>query len=1185
MTISLFDYLNFRFNSGRGIKGSQITLDSTLESDSTTEELGISESFKEQEREGFSSRYHTGGFRYDRVYFSNDFFGDEVELAGVEYWPSAAGIEVVSTEHPPRTAIPISSGGTPHILPGIAANETIRDFARHGDFGYVLTDQGLKLYVANTITGWTRRVGLDVTGTDMYLVAAPNDDSDNIYVLTRGTGSTFTVSNYSVNQTTGELTLGDQTSFDHDDVDAATPEGIENFANNSRVKGMSAYGDQVFLYIQFTDQIYIMALDNGDTVNVEAGHLSGRLSDIAGATRTGDLEIVASRYLVHLFNHAISDGYGNYRNLDDMSGSLYDPNDPLGLSDAVHSGLLLRPDSTTGRLPTASADNAGRLGFDGHLRTVTAYTISAGTAKSVSYSAYSDTNYRGIHLQDSEVSSPSNGNFYLNYQYGSWRRYDGTRWSPWVGPSGWIPHFFLNETEAEEAITANGQIFYFPSRVYQVTSFTAAVGPVYGYHWVLVDDGITRFVDDQDTPSDYSGHGGDLVGVKLDESGLDFVDSRYTPSVLRIGYVPELLIDDNPIVYLPHAHTQGVKSDITVTPDESGEDADAYIYGWTNQFITEVGEVSALPGFINWIATSGTGDGTPYTPESIASYSEHGMDALDAVDIDGVVYSLSNIYHRGGTFFKDILNAAEIPGNQATFTFNARFSDGNWIVTDGTTVYREAGMYQWTGSSYERLGDLIYPEPDTGFLRAPTKDDFDSRNGNSRTIGLDSNGLNRVRRRLASSHTASATFNPIAENAFFIAGTNFYTWRLSHHSDFQVSSPSRNNFYYNTNSYLFRYYDGSIFRDLPASHPLFRAMHYVGQYDTQEDALANVTSDLDTVAYKTDSGYQLFNVDNFVAGADSDYLYEWERIIGTDSFRSDALTSDADIDNPHDKLPLALYTDSNQREIRRVVKSVGTLLNMEVGISGDKVGWHRLGDAGSVTPYGDIIEIANEDSSDAQGLVSLHHDSSTNKLVLEIGTSESGPLQSESGDIRLEYQNPETDVAFTSATLSPVTSPGSITFSHDMTGRPWSVGDRIEFRIILSSDDTAEWNISRMIRVVDGDMLEDAVAPFLPVSSRVINFSDDNWHDTGVAYEDGRILFITPIAISGTYNTFYEPAMFNVHNARATNSGTIGAGRGTDDFVTVIANQLFIGRSSDTDASFIVSRGGTTVIGVYVYAF
>ena len=327
MALNLFGKIRFRFNGGRGLGGDQITVDNSLNGE---EDLGISDAFKLEQRESFSSRYHTGGFRYDRTFFAEDYFnGDIHEIVGVETWNSVTQV-ITATGIIGRE----QSNGGPYQIPGLNDGETVRDFTRHGDFAFVATTTHLRVYRINDVAG-SATLAQTYTVDGLKAVGAPNDDNNPLYILMRVDSGTILLRRYDVHTGDGSLTQQYESNITVAQLNTALGVREQSISNVDQIRAISTLGGQIWIYVQRSADIKIINIDDDEantqfTVNVDFDHESGRLQDITGATRNANLEIVSSRFVVNLFTHAGDDSHGNYRG-DTMTGSLYDSNDPLNV--------------------------------------------------------------------------------------------------------------------------------------------------------------------------------------------------------------------------------------------------------------------------------------------------------------------------------------------------------------------------------------------------------------------------------------------------------------------------------------------------------------------------------------------------------------------------------------------------------------------------------------------------------------------------------------------------------------------------------------------------------------------------------------------------------------------------------------------------------------------------------------
>lgn len=1013
MPITLRDFLNFPFNGGRGIRGNQIETDDSLTG--ASEGLGISEAFKQQERESFSSRYHTGGYRYDRTFFSDEYFaGDTEEIVGVETWN---GIVQVCTAE--GRIGRLEQNGGPYQTSFISGNEIVLDISRHGDYMFVGTSARVVVLTVNDVAG-TATLAHSILGTGIKAVAAPNDHNDRMYVARRE-GLDLRLERYDVDITDGSLSLDYMTDISISELNTALGGGEPSLANTGQLKALSVFDNRLWVYAQRANDIKIINIDdtiypflpspadtptvsggsgsgatidtwtvsadgaitditwadagtgymggsdltitqgtvsatyrllNADTdnadglvdftgkrilsaefvVNVDGDHEAGRLQDITGATRSTELEIVSSRFVVNLFTQAGQDAAGNYVDDDTLAGSLHDPDDPLAVR---NPWVAVNPVDVNDVLIAA---NVGKpVWWHNQAWTVNEHSESPHDAV-ITFAEPQDADFgtghrwRGSHFGsiDVAVSNPERNDVAYSIESGRLERYSGVVWQPWYLAR------FLGTFDSENAARARVEATTITPKVgllvawqghgaQRVNTYTAATGPTFTYdlHRIGIDIG--------DVDREIERVGGHRTYLYLNSA--DVPSSPRTNDMIFIG------ADVAAPLPSPFVYPDGT----ALTFFHRGQ---AFRYDGTNWVLMLDGKYPFLS--INPEASEldlilvAHNIGLPVLLQGRIYTVEHvHHDAIDDVITfeDPPANIFGSLYNFRGSFEftsdvtspqnNDVIYVTRVEGlrryntgtsswrpwNDSFFLGVAQDEDHAKARVSGSPVSIKTNLVvAWTGSDLRKVAtftagsnesdaielvetslteqqirDLIDNQISfvtagtDGNLRTATADDWDETNGVSRVIGWAHGRLWKIRRNLIPAHAVSATFTEVA------GGTDIggRRWRNYHYQDYLVSSPENDDVYVNRHGFVWRIRTGGSWHDVSLDDSWFSTNNVLRDtYESEAEALQHVSANGQYVGYLSGSGSPSLYQTSAVVTNDEHYTYEWVDAIFDEIFEA-----------------------------------------------------------------------------------------------------------------------------------------------------------------------------------------------------------------------------------------------------------------------------------------------------------
>ena len=178
-----------------------------------------------------------------------------------------------------------------------------------------------------------------------------------------------------------------------------------------------------------------------------------------------------------------------------------------------------------------------------------------------------------------------------------------------------------------------------------------------------------------------------------------------------------------------------------------------------------------------------------------------------------------------------------------------------------------------------------------GMLRAAEASDFNATPPFSRKLGWDGFQLYRVERGLTGGHTADADYTTVASDTNFTVSGTTYQYKGSHQHDYNVAA-SVNDFYFKWSTGYWRIFRarGNRIRDYWENFDVRTIIPtYLGDWDTEAEALGHVTAVGDYVVYIHNNAYTLRRVTAYTAPDPGDYTYSWAEY---HAFAGDALTTD-----------------------------------------------------------------------------------------------------------------------------------------------------------------------------------------------------------------------------------------------------------------------------------------------------
>ena len=180
----------------------------------------------------------------------------------------------------------------------------------------------------------------------------------------------------------------------------------------------------------------------------------------------------------------------------------------------------------------------------------------------------------------------------------------------------------------------------------------------------------------------------------------DVVNAHQSPvhDLLRVARIPTFYEGD--LILLDHDYTEGIRDDSTVRFNSSGT-----FFGWSDGTVfgrsgTTTGGLAPLQ-FIRATFANGV-----YTVGQISSPNRAWIASLDKYVSLNVEYDLGPVTTLNGHYVRAVVNGPASANLGTPFTFNLKFTSGNYFLTDGTTVTHYMGEYLWypdaTPAAYDR---------------------------------------------------------------------------------------------------------------------------------------------------------------------------------------------------------------------------------------------------------------------------------------------------------------------------------------------------------------------------------------------------------------------------------------------------------------------------------------------------
>ena len=176
------------------------------------------------------------------------------------------------------------------------------------------------------------------------------------------------------------------------------------------------------------------------------------------------------------------------------------------------------------------------------------------------------------------------------------------------------------------------------------------------------------------------------------------IETHLTEGIAVVARVPTRNVGN--VIYLSHDHTEGTKTDITITPGFVTSFGGLTFAGYDDGNIAFDAFGSVSSGSIGPVSVaSGPGDATGYSIDEIITFNKHFLDSVDKVVINDVEYDHGTVQLFVGAWRFEVNSPPT--GLTGDFTLNFLLNDDLYYYTDGTTTY-VAGLYVWDvdASSY-----------------------------------------------------------------------------------------------------------------------------------------------------------------------------------------------------------------------------------------------------------------------------------------------------------------------------------------------------------------------------------------------------------------------------------------------------------------------------------------------------
>ena len=154
----------------------------------------------------------------------------------------------------------------------------------------------------------------------------------------------------------------------------------------------------------------------------------------------------------------------------------------------------------------------------------------------------------------------------------------------------------------------------------------------------------------------------------------------------------------DPLVWLTHDYLDATtRSDISVAVATL---QNARI-GYSDGTVFPEGGTTTPDGGAMVAIWAATGLTTNYVPTMIAFDTRAHANNVSRVRFENQEHEVGTVQRFNGAWSREIVNNNAI--HSPMFDLNIKRNDGSWLYTSGTGTTFEAGLYEWTGTKYEKL--------------------------------------------------------------------------------------------------------------------------------------------------------------------------------------------------------------------------------------------------------------------------------------------------------------------------------------------------------------------------------------------------------------------------------------------------------------------------------------------------